>query len=47
MPPLKTYTFVHKQFSHIIIEIKEYEEISAKWKLERIVIDINDFELKK
>jgi hypothetical protein len=47
MPPLKTYTFAHKKSPYVIIEIKDYEEISAKWKLERIVIDINDFELKK
>ena len=47
MPPLKTYIFVNKKKSLVQIEVKEYEEISAKWKLEAIVKNINDWEIKK
>lgn len=47
MPPLKTYIFVNKDFNFIYIEIKEYKEKIAFWKLEKIVKNINDWELKK
>lgn len=46
MPPLKTYIFIQKNKSWGEIEIQDYDEISAKWKLETIVKKPNDWELK-
>ena len=45
MPPLKTYIYQHKEIGSIKIEIKAYEQISAKWKLQETVKNINDFKL--
>ena len=45
MPPLKTYTYRHITKVSITIEIKAYEEISAKWILQETVKNINDFKL--